>query len=205
MKKSTAVGFALIALAPLAARASGVEIGILADKQVGKVQALSAAASGDFPSGNYDAVSPTGFGFRVGYTFLDLKIASLGAAMTYHPKAEGDLKAAGTTYGKLGHDYAAIGLQADWKFLVNLHAALDYRSEKVTTAWNDGSTDSTTLTRPWATVGVGVSLPMPVVSPFVRLEVAAPLSTPKSGDSSDDFRKAMAPSLQVALYGGIRF
>jgi hypothetical protein len=48
-------------------------------------------------------------------------------------------------------------------------------------------------------------MPTPVVSPFVRLELAVPLTQSDSSNSPDDFRKAMAPSLQVALYGGIRF
>jgi hypothetical protein len=35
--------------------------------------------------------------------------------------------------------------------------------------------------------------------------VAVPLSNTDASTSTEDFRKAMAPSLQVALYGGIRF
>ena len=99
-----------------------------------------------------------------------------------------------------------MGIQADWKFLINLHAGMDMRSEKlVTTVGN--VTDSTTTLRPWVNAGIGFSLPTPVVSPFVRLEVAAPMSktTNNSTSTPDDFRKSMAPSLQVSLYGGIRF
>jgi hypothetical protein len=205
MNKTLAFGLVLSALVPCTAQAGGLEVGILLDKEVGKGQALASAANG-LPAGGYDAVSPTGTGFRAAYTFLDLKIAGLGAAVTYHPKVQGDLVANGTTIGKYGNEYVAFGLQADWKFLVNIHAGVDYRSEKLTTAPAGFPTESTTLTRPWATVGLGFSAPMPVVSPFLRLEVAAPLSTPASkGDNNEDFRKAMAPSLQVALYGGIRF
>jgi len=98
----------------------------------------------------------------------------------------------------------AIGVQADWKFLLNLHAGLDMRSEKLSTS-TASANDSTTLTRPWVKAGVGYTLPTPVVSPFVRLELAVPLTQSDSANSPDDFRKAMAPSLQVALYGGIRF
>jgi hypothetical protein len=78
------------------------------------------------------------------------------------------------------------------------------RSEKLSTTTNSG-TDSTTVTRPWVKAGVGYALPAPVLSPFVRLELAVPLTSYDAGTSTDDFRKAMAPSLQVALYGGIRF
>ena len=206
MKKMQAGGFALSVLLPLAVHAGGLEVGILGDKQVGKAQALAAATSTNPNPGSYDAVSPTGYGFRVAYTFLDLKVAGLGAAVTYHPKAEGNLELAGSNLGKFGDEYTSVGLQADWKFLVNIHAGVDYRSEKLTSSPVPGMSGSTTLTRPWAKVGLGFSAPMPVVSPFIRLEVAAPLSTPASkGDNDEDFRKAMAPSLQVALYGGIRF
>jgi hypothetical protein len=75
------------------------------------------------------------------------------------------------------------------------------RSEKVSTS---ATGDSTTLVRPWVKAGVGYAVPTPV-SPFVRLEVAVPLTKDDSTGSADDFRKAMAPSLQVGLYGGIRF
>jgi hypothetical protein len=204
MKKTFVIGCALCALAPLTVRAGGLEVGILLDKEVGKAQALTGAASGGLRTGNYDSVGPTGVGFRAAYTFLDLKIAGLGAAVTYHPKCEGDLKYNGSTLGKFGNEYSSVGLQADWKFLINLDAGVDYRFEKLTTSLN-GASDSTTLNRPWVRAGVGFSAPLPVVSPFVRLEVAAPLTTPAKGDGPDEFRKAMAPSFQVALYGGIRF
>ena len=206
MKKSTAVRLALTAMVAMTLHANDLELGILADKQVGKAQALAAGTSGNLQPGRYDAVSPTGVGFRAAYTFLDLKIAGLGAAVTYHPKVQGDLVAGGTTLGRYGSEYTSVGLQADWKFLVNLNAGVDYRAEKLTTVASAGGTsESTTLTRPWARVGIGFSAPLPVVSPFVRLEVAAPLTTPSNGGGPEDFRKAMAPSFQVALYGGIRF
>lgn len=203
MRLSPTLGSILFALAPLALQASDLEVGLLLDKEVGKAQTL-AAASGGLGAGGYDAVSPSGVGFRAGYNFLDLKVAALGAAVTYHPKAQGDLVAGGSTLGKYGNEYVAVGLQAEWKFLVNLHAGLDYRSEKLTTTVGS-TTDSTTLGRPWVKAGLGFSAPLPLVQPFVRLEVAAPLSTSSKGDSADELRKAMAPTFQVALYGGIRF
>jgi hypothetical protein len=192
----------LLAMATLPARAT--ELGLLLDQQVGRSETLGAAGSG-LPAGGYDRANPSGWGVRAAYTFLDLHVAELGAAVTYHPKAEDDLVGGtGGKQGRLGDQYLAIGVQADWKFLVNLHAGLDLRSEKITTTAK-GVSDSTTLHRPWVKAGVGWSAPTPVVSPFVRLEVAVPLSSTDSSTSTDDFRKAMAPSLQVALYGGIRF
>jgi hypothetical protein len=181
--------------------AQASEFGLLLDKEIGRAETFN----GTDPAlrmGNYDAASPTGVGFRAAYTFLDLKVAELGAAVTYHPKTTDDLTVGGTTIGKYGDQYVAIGVQADWKFLLNLHAGLDMRSEKLTTTTDNGST---TLVRPWVKAGVGLAVPTPVVSPFVRLEVAVPLTSPDSTSSPDDLRKSMAPSLQVALYGGIRF
>jgi hypothetical protein len=202
MKKAIAVGAVFLALASLDARAT--ELGLLVDKSVGRSQTLGAAGSG-LPAGSYDRAAPTGWGVRAAYTLLDLDVAELGAAVTYHPKAQDDLIQSGINQGKLGNQYFAVGVQADWKFLVNLHAGLDLRSEKITSSAANGVSDSTTLWRPWVKAGVGWAAPTPVVSPFVRLEVAVPLTSSDSSNSTDDFRKAMAPSLQVALYGGIRF
>jgi hypothetical protein len=198
MKKALAVGVVLLGFAMVPARAT--EFGILLDKSIGRAQSLG-TGSAAMPAGGYDQSSPTGIGFRAAYTLVDLKVAELGAAITYHPRAEDNLTQGGATYGKLGEQYVAIGVQADWKLLMNLHAGLDMRSEKVSTS---ATGDSTTLVRPWVKAGVGFAVPTPV-SPFVRLEVAVPLTKDDSTGSADDFRKAMAPSLQVGLYGGIRF
>jgi hypothetical protein len=202
MRKSLTFGSVLFALAPFALQASDLEVGLLLDKEVGKAQTL-ATAGGGLGAASYDSVNPSGMGFRAGYTFLDLKVAGLGAAVTYHPKAQGDLTG-GSTSGKFGNEYVSVGVQADWRFLVNLHAGIDYRSEKLTTTVG-ANTESTTLGRPWVKAGFGYSVPSPVVQPFLRLEVAAPLSTSSKGDNPDELRKALAPSFQVALYGGIRF
>ncbi|MDR3672848.1 MAG: hypothetical protein P4L36_18530 [Holophaga sp.] len=205
MMKAFATGVLLFGIAALPVKAT--EFGLLLDKEIGRAEALSAAgaAGSGLPMGGYDRSSPSGLGFRAAYTFLNLRAAELGAAVTYHPKIQDDLTVGGTNVGKFGSEYMAIGVQADWKFLLNLHAGLDMRSEKLTTSPSGGGSDSTTLIRPWVKAGVGYTLPTPVVSPFVRLELAVPLTNSDSSSSAEDFRKAMAPSLQVALYGGIRF
>ena len=201
MKNAMFTGALLLALGSMPVMAS--EFGILLDKQIGRAEALATAGSG-LSAGGYDRVSPSGVGFRAAYTLLDLDIAELGAAVTYHPQANSNITSGGTIAGSFGDQYTAIGVQADWKLLLDLHAGLDLRSEKLSTSVN-GVKDTTTLTRPWVKAGVGFNMPTPVVSPFVRLEVAVPLSKDDSSNTPDDFRKAMAPTLQVALYGGIRF
>jgi hypothetical protein len=198
MKNAIAIGALLLGLVALPAQAS--EFGLLLDKEIGRAQSFGGGTTDGLRNGGYDSASPTGYGFRAAYTFLNLKVAEFGAAVTYHPKSEADLNGPSGNAGKYGNQYVAIGVQADWKLLLNLHAGLDMRSEKLTT-----NSDSTTVTRPWAKAGVGFELPTPAVSPFVRLEVAVPLTSSDATSSPDDFRKAMAPSLQVALYGGIRF
>lgn len=201
MKNPIAIGALLLGLVALPVQAS--EFGLLLDKEIGRAQSFGGGTTDGLQTGRYDAASPTGYGFRAAYTFLNLRVAEFGAAVTYHPKSEADLSGNGAT-GKYGNQYVAIGVQADWKLLLNLHAGLDLRAEKLSTNAN-GVSDSTTVTRPWAKAGVGFELPTPVVSPFVRLEVAVPLTSSDNTSSPEDLRKAMAPSLQVALYGGIRF
>lgn len=198
MKKTFAAGLVLLGVATLPVAAG--EVGLIIDKQIGKSQAIVAGTG----AGNYDAVSPTGVGVRAGFTFLDLKVAELGMALTYHPDAERDLVANGHTIGRFGNEYVAVGVQADWKLLVNLHAGVDMRREKLTSTMG-GVKESSTLTRPWVKAGIGFSIPTPVVSPFVRVEVAVPVTKEDKTVTNEDFRKSMAPSLQVSLYGGIRF
>jgi hypothetical protein len=199
MKMLIRIAVVAVGLVALPVRAS--ELGLLVDKQVGVAQAFSAY--------NFDANKPSGYGIRGAYTVLDLKVAEVGLTATYHPESRTDLINSGSNVGKFNDEYMAIGAQVDWKFLVNLHAGVDIRREKLTTEGVSGiGTGSTTYTRPWVKAGIGFSVPTPVVSPFVRLELA--MATTKQGSlsassSADDIRKAMAPEYQIGLYGGIRF
>lgn len=199
MQKLIRVAVVAVGLAALPARAS--ELGLLVDKQFGTSQAFGAY--------DFDAAKPSGFGIRGAYTVLDLNVAEVGLTATYHPKNKTDLVMNGSNAGKFNDEYLAVGAQVDWKFLVNLHAGLDIRREKLQTEGNSVvGAGTTTYTRPWIKAGIGFSMPTPVVSPFVRLEVA--MATTKQGSlganpSADEFRKAMAPEYQIGLYGGIRF
>ena len=186
----------------LALPASSAELGLLLDKQFGKAQTV--AAIGGMPVGKFDAIQPAGFGIRAGFSVLDLKVAELGLTATYHPKAEEDLVVQNVKAGKYSSEYIALGAQVDWKFLVNLHAGVDLRREKLTTDVA-GVEDSNTVTRPWIKAGIGFSVPTPLVSPFFRLEVAEATTKEDKKDSADNLRKALAPEYQIGLYGGIRF
>ena len=187
--------------------ASG-EVGILLDKQFGKAQ--SVAVGQMVASGNYDSVSPSGVGFRVGTSFLDLGVMSVGVNATYHPKAEEDLKWNGAKVGKVGMEYAAVGAGLDWKLLLNLHAGIEIRRERISgelplPGGGGIISGNSTSTRPWMKLGVGFVAPLPLVSPFVRLELAMPTTKTDKTGTPDDLRQALAPQFQVALYGGIRF
>ncbi|MDP2874565.1 MAG: hypothetical protein Q8O00_00180 [Holophaga sp.] len=202
MKKMARI--ALISATLMTVPAMASEFGIMVNKQFGKAQTV---AGSTLPAGKVDSVAPTGFGIRGAYTLLNLKVAEIGLTASYHAKAEGDYVIGNQKHGKLANEYMAIGAQLDWKFLVNLHVGLDLRREKFTTseflaAVNNGST---TATRPWVRAGIGFSIPTPVVSPFVRLEVAMAAAKEDKTDSQDNVRKALAPEYQVGLYGGIRF
>ena len=189
----------LLAVLPVAAG----EVGLLIDKQAGKAQIFSAQ--------KFDAVSPTGLGIRGAFDILDLKIAALQVNATWHNKTTGDLNASGTKYGELDNQYWAAGAMVNWKLLVNVGAGVEYRSEKQTWRSNTAGTllgltsGDTTQGRPWARINVGFSIPTPVVSPFFLLEVAAPLSKKDNTTTPKDFAEALAPQVQIGIYGGIRF
>ncbi len=180
--------------------ASAAELALILDKQLGKAQTTNLAILGQ-GKGQYDAVSPTGYGIRAGFSVLDLKIAEVGLEATFHAKAEGDVVIAGiNTRQKFGIQYLAGGAKVEWKFLVNLYAGLELRSEKLTLA-----TESVTYTRPWVKAGVGMSLPIPFLSPFLRAEFAMPTTKDDRTGSSSELIKALAPQYQVALVAGFKF
>ena len=182
------------------------EVGLLVDKQVGKAQ----AANFGLGSKSYDAISPTGLGLRGGFDVLDLKVAALQLNATWHNKTTGDITTGSQKYGELDNQYWAAGAMVNWKLLVNVGAGVEYRSEKQTWRHNPSYSSylgdgSTTQGRTWARVNLGFSIPTPVVSPFFALEVAAPLTKKDSSSVPKDFAEALAPQLQIGVYGGIRF
>lgn len=177
--------------------AAAGELGLLYSKQFGKAQAVAGG-------GNYDAVNTATVGIRGGFSLVDFKVAEISLTGTYQPKAEQDFNFNGAKLGKYGVGYVAIGAQVDLKIVLNLNAGVEMRRE--TLSWDLGALgkSDSTLTRPWVRAGIGFSMPLPVVSPFIRLEVAAPLKK-EDRASPDNIQKAMAPQSQIGLYAGIRF
>jgi hypothetical protein len=209
MKKTWVAGLVLLGMASL--RLSAGEVGIFADKLIGTTQAVNTGVQlGGQPltAGSFNSISPTGYGVRLGYSLLNLEVLDIGVVGTYHPSVQGNVVLAGQTLGVLQQKYAAVGIQADWTFLLNLHAGVEYRAEKLNFEGDAPFTSQTVnYYRPWMNAGIGLSLPLPVVKPFVRLEVAVPVNKTATTvtSSSTDLIKAMAPTVQVSLYGGIRF
>jgi hypothetical protein len=131
-------------------------------------------------------------------------VAAISVTGTYHPQAHTDLVFHGYKAGTYTHEYAAVGAEATWKLLVDVNAGIDLRQERLQTLYHGGRTISN-YTRPWLRAGVGMNIPMPILKPFIRLEAAIPVGTKSSTNTMDDFTKSVAPSLQLALYGGVRF
>ncbi len=189
---------ALAAAFLLASPARAGEAGLLLSKLLGPSQ--SAAGSG-----KYDEASPRAVGFRVGWSLLDLKVAELSLTGTYQPKAQADLVLNGTKLGRYGVESVAAGAQLDFKVLINFNAGVEMRQERLSWELTAGGQDSSTQTRPWLRAGLGFTLPTPYLSPFLRLEVAAPARKEDRTATPDQLRKALAPQAQVGLYAGIRF
>ncbi len=188
----------LIAFSGQGLLASG-ELGILLNKQLGQAQSTSVPYLGR--TGSIDAVSPTGMGFRAGFSLINLKVAELGLEATYHPKAEGDVVLAGTGTGqRFSTEYLALGAKVEWKFLLNLYGAMEIRSERLSLG-----PERVTYSRPWIKAGIGTTLPLPLLTPTFRLELAMQTVRDEKTGSASELAKALAPRFQVGLYAGVRF
>jgi hypothetical protein len=141
---------------------------------------------------------------RLGYALVDFGPALFQATAVYQPKADTDVKVNGATSPtQFGQEYWGVGAMFNFKALLAVGAGVEYRSEKLSST----SGVSTTYGRPWARLNAGYAFPTPLVKPFIGIEVATPLSKKDYNDSLDsaDTLKAMAPRLQIGVYGGIRF
>ena len=199
-----AAALAILLAAPLAAQTW--EVGLNVSQQSYK----------EFGSDPWVAPKKTTpIALRAGYAVFDLGPALFQITAAYQPKVESDLE---NGFGqpspvRYGHEYYGIGAMFNFKALVAVGAGVDYRFEKA--SYTGGLIDRTTsFARPWARVNAGFAFPTPVVKPFIGLEVAAPLTSYSQDDANnatsvtgfaDGFNKAVAPKLQIGVYGGIRF
>jgi hypothetical protein len=184
----------LLLVAPLAAQS--FEVGLNVSRQ----QYPSITELGAFKVEPQDKTVVAG---RFGYSIVDLGPALFQVTAVYQPKVDTDVKVNGATSAtQLGQEYWGLGAMFNFKALVAVGAGVEYRSEKLTTPGL-----STTYGRPWARVNAGYAFPTPLVKPFIGVEVAVPLTKKDYNDSlgTEDTLKALAPKLQVGVYGGIRF
>jgi hypothetical protein len=184
----------LILVAPLAAQS--FEVGLNISRQ----QYPSITEGGIFKVEPQDKTVVAG---RFGYSIIDLGPALFQLTAVYQPKVDTDVKVNGVTSPtQLGQEYWGVGAMFNFKALVAVGAGIEYRSEKLSTPG-----ESTTYGRPWARVNAGYAFPTPLLKPFIGVEVAVPLVKKDYNDSlsTPDMLKSLAPSLQVGIYGGIRF
>lgn len=176
------------------------EVSLLLSRQMGKAQAADAALFGQ-SKGSFEAGSAAGQGLRLGYSLLDLKLVEISATGTVHRQAEARVELAGRDTGlDYRARYVALGAQVDWKLLVNVSVGLEVRQERL-----EMGAERVQQSRPWLRAGFGFSIPTPALSPFVRLEVAVPTVKEGRTTTASELVKALAPQVQVAACGGIRF
>ncbi|HJW73722.1 MAG TPA: hypothetical protein VJ486_12915 [Geothrix sp.] len=153
---------------------------------------------------------------RLGYHFLDAGSALLQVTAAYQFKSSSEVtfKVPSAGIGSLGigvnldHSAACLGVMVDFKTAVALGAGLDYRWDKLEGTFQ-GMSSSTTYGRPWARFNIGYVFPASGLHPFLGVETAVALSTKSVGmggpSSDEEALKALAPKLQIGVYGGVRF
>jgi hypothetical protein len=145
---------------------------------------------------------------RLGYSLVAVGPVLLQATASYQPKADSTLTTSSPQGGPqsitqpFNSSHYAVGAMANLKAVVAVGAGLEYRFETVA---NDVAT--THFGRPWARVNAGYAFPTPILKPFVGVELDVPLTTKTLAANFDesDYLQAMAPKLEIGLYGGIRF
>lgn len=183
----------LVLMAPLAAQT--FEVGLNISRQ----QYPSNTELGVF---KVEPQDKTVVAARFGYALVDFGPALFQVTAAYQPKVDTDVKANGVTQFQAGQEYWGVGAMFNFKAVVAVGAGVEYRSEKLSSPGT-----SATYGRPWARVNAGFAFPTPLVKPFIGVEVAAPLVKKDYSDTlgSEDALKALAPKLQIGVYGGIRF
>jgi hypothetical protein len=187
---------ALVLATPLCAQSW--ELGVFAGQQTYK--------SAEFMGVSAEPKSKTVFGARLGYSVVDMGPALFQVTAGFQPKAESEIEVGSVNTGeKFQSQHMSVGAMFNFKAMVAFGAGLEYRFEKLNIT-NSGISD-VSYGRPWLRANAGYAFPTPIVKPFIGLEVALPLMS-KSFDvnaSDSDNTKALAPKLQIGVYGGIRF
>ena len=218
MKKILAL-LVLASALPLAAQ--DFEAGVLYTWSPGKAENFTD------PSGinlfQFKADTWKAAGLRFGYNFVHVGPMEIQGNATIQFNNQQDLvfKINGSTVPlglKEDYKYWAVGAAVNWDFLVRLGVGLEYRSEKLNSTSSVPFvaaiySGSATYARPWMRATAGFTIPVPVVKPFIGIEVALPLTSTSvnysdfAGSTLDTqkFNKSLAPKAQYGIYAGIRF
>lgn len=197
---------ALLPLLPLSAQ--DFEAGLF----LGRQQYRETSATSNY--GDQIRLAPGGWSsataLRLGWSCLDLGPARVKATAGYQFSASTPVRATGLIQGQgplasndtLAAKAFSLGAMFDFDLLLDAGAGLEYRFEHY-----DYQGNGTTAARPWARFYLGTTLPLPRQKPFIGLEadlalVRTSLDFPPA---QDDLAKAVAPRLQVGVYGGVRF
>lgn len=202
--KNRVLLFPLLAMLPLSAQSW--EIGLFAGQQ--SYNSLSYSAVGHSVYGS--ASRKAAVGARLGYSVMDLGPAVLQVTAAVQPSVttSARITSAGTTTPGPGNStdsgpmdyrtsFTSAGMMLQFKAPVTVGAGLEMRFEKLGLPATEA-----TFARPWLRAHLGLAIPIPLLKPFIGLEVAAAIT------SRDDFRepaKSLAPKTQVGVYAGIRF
>ncbi len=207
MKKTLCI-LALVS-APLAAQS--FEAGVTYNWNPSRTQSVDiGGSSSDIKADTWKAA-----GLRFGYSFMSFGPAELQGTAAYQSKNEQDVLVNGSnssTGAKEEYSYWALGASVNWNFLVRLGVGLEYRSERLHFHQSGGGFDSsTTYGRPWLRAHAGYVFPMPVVKPFIGLQMGLPLTSNSfsaqdlSNGDVDKLNKGIAPKAEYGVYAGLRF
>jgi len=140
--------------------------------------------------------------FKVDFTPVQTGAPLAPAAGLVRPAAAATIPVGASTSDYKSSHYS-VGAMLNFKAFVSVGAGIEYRFEKLDSDYYG----STNYARPWARVNAGISIPSPILKPFIGIEADFPLVS-KSLDqnpATEDNVKAAAPKSQIGIYAGIRF
>lgn len=204
--KRFALVLPLLAVLPLAAQ--DWDVTVFEGRQ--SYRSASAQSANLGISENFSTPSKNITALRVGWSALDLELASLQVTAAYQTMtAASQTSYLFQNYPTIPYQtnaykagYTALGAMVRFKVFVDVALGLDFRFEQLS-----AQGFSTTYDRPWARATVGWAFPLAHVSPIIGAEAAYPLSSKTLqllGDTGNTLQ-ATAPKSQLGIYAGIRF
>ena len=153
---------------------------------------------------------------RFGYDFFQLTdTMSIQGNVGMQFKTKSDIVGSSAkesgVIGKATYENVSLGAMFQYRNGVDAAAGLEWRFEKNGLELS-GVEGSHKASRPWLRANIGYTFALTSFSPFLKLEVAAPLKTASYDRTATDsatklnsFADAMSPKFQIGLVGGVRF